>query len=188
MTNPHGHVFTTAAELRPRAANISLLLLDVDGVLTDGSITYTQHGDEIKQFHVRDGSAIKIWQSLGLQVAILSGRNSQAVDRRAKELGIGIVHQGRSDKYAALPEILDTARRTASEVCAVGDDLPDLPLILKCGLGVAVADACLELQSAASYTTKAPGGQGAVRETIEWLLKLRGQWADVVEHYGKLHG
>ncbi len=188
MTIPQGQLFSTAAELRPRAANISLLLLDVDGVLTDGSITYTQHGDEIKRFHVRDGSAIKIWQSLGLQVAILSGRNSQAVERRAKELGIGLILQGRSDKYAALPEVLDTARRTASEVCAIGDDLPDLPLLLKCGLGVAVADSCPELQSAASYVTKAAGGHGAVRETIEWLLKLRGQWADVVEHYGKLHG
>ena len=171
------------ADLRERAAKIKLLVLDVDGVLTDGSIVYTDAGAEIKSFHVRDGSAIKIWREAGGTVAILSGRRSAAVDRRALELGISVVVQGASEKLAAFERILNETGFRAEQACAVGDDLPDLPVLMCCGLGVAVADACLEVREAAQYVTAAPGGRGAVREVVEWLLRGRGQWAGVVDRF-----
>ena len=166
-----------------KARNIKLLLLDVDGVLTDGGIWYTDAGDELKRFHVRDGSGLRIWQDAGLKVAILSGRTSAAVERRAKELGIFPIIQGQADKRAALSDILTATGATADQVCAVGDDLPDIPLMTACGLSAAVADAAAEVRAVASYTTAMPGGRGAVREVIEWLLKLRGEWTAAVGKY-----
>ena len=165
------------------AKTIELLLLDVDGVLTDGRITYTSSGDEIKNFHVRDGSGLKLWMNLGKKVAILSGRSSEAVSRRAKELGIAIVKQGHADKLPAVRAILAELGLTPEQACAMGDDLPDLPVFRHCAMGIAVADACDELKQAASYVTSTPGGTGAVREAIEWLLKQSGQWACVVEGF-----
>jgi 3-deoxy-D-manno-octulosonate 8-phosphate phosphatase (KDO 8-P phosphatase) len=161
--------------LPDRAARIDLLLLDVDGVLTDGSIVYTDGGEELKRFHVRDGSGLKLWRAAGKRAAIVSGRSSPAVDRRAAELGVAPVLQGRDDKLAALGEVLAGLRLTADRVCAVGDDLPDLPVMRACGLAVAVADACEEVRAAADLTTITPGGRGAVREAVEWLLKLQGR-------------
>jgi len=165
-----------------RAARIELLLLDVDGVLTDGSIVY---GDEVelKRFHVRDGSGLKFWREAGKRAAILSGRNSRAVERRAAELGIDPVLQGRSEKLPAFEELLGRTGLTPEQVCAVGDDLPDLPVLSRCGLAVAVADACLEVREAADYVTTVPGGRGAVRDAIEWLMKLTGQWDSVVKRF-----
>ncbi len=170
-------------ELAARASRISLLLLDVDGVLTDGSVLYADDGAELKRFHVRDGSGLKFWRDLGNRAAIVSGRASSAVDRRAKELGIGPVLQGRAEKSAALDEVLAALGLRPEQVCAVGDDLPDLPVLKRVGLAVAVADACPEVRAAAHYVTAAPGGRGAVRDAIEWLLKLRGQWDAVVARY-----
>jgi 3-deoxy-D-manno-octulosonate 8-phosphate phosphatase (KDO 8-P phosphatase) len=166
--------------LTKRAAAVRLLVLDVDGVLTDGRITYTADGIEIKSFHVRDGSAVKLWERLGGRVAIISGRTSKAVDVRAAELGIAWVVQGASDKSAAFGRVLDTAGVTAAETCAVGDDLPDLPLLRECGLGVAVADACPEARAAAGYVTHTRGGHGVVREVVELLLRAQGRWAEAV--------
>jgi YrbI family 3-deoxy-D-manno-octulosonate 8-phosphate phosphatase len=166
-----------------RAAGVRLLVLDVDGVLTDGRIVYTDAGDELKRFHVRDGSGLKIWQSLGLRVAVISGRTSKAVERRAAELGISPVLLGRENKEAALAKVLATLAIPPEQACAIGDDLPDLPVLLRCGLRVAVADACAEVREAADYTTTAVGGAGAVREAIEWVLKLRGEWAGVVRGF-----
>lgn len=166
-----------------RAADVRLLLLDVDGVLTDGRVTYTDAGDEIKRFHVRDGSGLKIWQSFGLKAAVISGRTSKAVERRARELGIGPVIQGRSDKLGAFRDLLADLGLTANRVCAIGDDLPDLPVLVRCGLSVAVADACEEVRTAAHHTTRAAGGAGAVREAIEWVLKGRGEWDGVVDGF-----
>lgn len=163
-----------------RAANIQLLLLDVDGVLTDGSVTYTSAGDEIKSFHVRDGSGLKFWHLAGMRSAIISGRISATVERRAAELGIATVLQGREDKLQAFDTLLHTTGFRAEQVCAVGDDLPDLPVIRRAGLGVAVADACPELRDAADFVTSTPGGRGAVREVIEWLLKLQGRWDGMI--------
>ena len=173
----------TADELRNRAAAIKLLLLDVDGVLTDGRVTYTANGDEIKRFHVRDGSGLKIWRDLGLGVAVISGRSSPAVARRMAELGVTLVWQGRSVKATALAELLAHTGLKTDSICTIGDDLPDLRIMGLCRLSVAVADACPEVRVQADFTTKLRGGEGAVRETIEWLLKLRGQWDSAVAQF-----
>ena len=166
--------------LHQRAARIELLLLDVDGVLTDGSIVYGGEDLELKRFHVRDGSGLKLWQRAGKRAAILSGRSSRAVERRAAELGVSPVFQGRTEKLPAFEELLATTGLRAEQVCAIGDDLPDLPVLTRCGLGIAVADACRELREVADYTTALPGGRGAVRDAIEWLLKLQGSWDALV--------
>lgn len=166
-----------------RAARIELLLLDVDGVLTDGGIIYADDGTEIKRFHVRDGAGLKAWQLAGHRVAILSGRRSPAVERRAAELGITIVLQGRADKRPAFEEVLAASGLSPDQVCAIGDDLPDLPVLRRAGLAVAVADACPEVRAIADYVTTVPGGTGAVRDAAEWLLKLQGKWAAVVAGY-----
>jgi 3-deoxy-D-manno-octulosonate 8-phosphate phosphatase (KDO 8-P phosphatase) len=166
-----------------RSAVIELLLLDVDGVLTDGSVIYADDGTEWKRFHVRDGSGLKLWRAAGKRSAIVSGRTSAAVARRASELGIDPVLQGRDDKLAALAEVLTATGLRPEQVCAVGDDLPDVPVLRRCGLAVAVADACPEVRAVAHHVTAAPGGRGAVREAIEWLLKLNGRWAELTAHY-----
>lgn len=166
-----------------RAKAVRLLVLDVDGVLTDGRVTYTDAGDEIKRFHVRDGSGLKIWRSLGLHAAVISGRRSKAVERRAGELGLTPVLLGRDAKLPALEEVLAELSLTPEQACAIGDDLPDLPVLRRCGVRVAVADACAEVRGVADYTTTAVGGAGAVREAIEWLLTLRGEWAGIVNGF-----
>lgn len=171
------------SDLAARAAKIELLLLDVDGVLTDGGIVYTDAGEELKRFHVRDGSGLKFWHLAGKRSAILSGRKSPAVDRRAAELGIGVVVQGRAEKLPAFEAILADTGLWADQVCAVGDDLPDVPVLRRAGLGVAVADACAEARAAAQYTTAVGGGHGAVRDAIEWLLKLQGTWNTLVARF-----
>ena len=166
-----------------RAANIRLLLLDVDGVLTDGSVVYADNGVELKRFHVRDGSGLKFWLRAGNRAAIVSGRTSVAVDVRAAELGISPVLQGRGDKLPAFEEVLAATGLRPDEVCAIGDDLPDLPVLRRCGLAIAVADACPEVREAAHYITAAPGGRGAVRDAVEWLLRLQGRWDGIVEEF-----
>ncbi|HEY3788856.1 MAG TPA: HAD hydrolase family protein [Urbifossiella sp.] len=169
--------------LHDRAARIELLLLDVDGVLTDGSIVYSDDGAELKRFHVRDGSGLKLWREAGKRAAILSGRSTPAVDRRAAELGISPVFQGRSEKLPGFEELLAASGLRPEQVCAIGDDLPDLPVLTRCGLSVAVQDACAEVRQAADYTTVVPGGYGAVRDAIEWLLKLQGTWHGLIAKY-----
>ena len=169
--------------LRAKAERIELLVLDVDGVLTDGGIWYSDRGEELKRFHVRDGLGLKMWQTAGGRAAILSGRRSETVTRRAAELGLHPVAQGCADKAAGFAAILADVGLTADRVCGVGDDLPDLPFLTRCGLAVAVGDAAAEVQAAVDYVTTAPGGRGAVRETVEWLLKVRGQWAALVDEY-----
>jgi 3-deoxy-D-manno-octulosonate 8-phosphate phosphatase (KDO 8-P phosphatase) len=163
-----------------RFARIELLVLDVDGVLTDGRVVYTAAGDEVKSFHVRDGSGLKYWRQSGKKVAILSGRASPAVDRRAAELGITTIVQGVGEKLPAFRRILNDLGLRPDQACAVGDDLPDLPVLRHCGLGVAVADAVPELKAAAAHVTTAAGGHGAVREAVEWLMRGQGTWAAVV--------
>jgi 3-deoxy-D-manno-octulosonate 8-phosphate phosphatase (KDO 8-P phosphatase) len=171
------------SDLPSRAAAIELILLDVDGVLTDGSVIYADDGSELKRFHVRDGSGLKLWRAAGKRAAIVSGRKSGAVERRAAELSISPVLQGRDDKLAALTEVLATTGLRPEQVCAIGDDLPDVPVLRRCGLAIAVADACEELRAVANYVTTVPGGRGAVREAIEWLLKAGGRWNELVARY-----
>lgn len=165
---------------KARAAAIELLLLDVDGVLTDGGLLYADDGHELKRFHVRDGSALKLWHAAGKRSAIVSGRQSGAVERRAAELGVGPVLQGRADKAGAFDEVLGACGLHPGQVCAVGDDYPDLPVLRRAGLAVAVADAAPEVRAVADFITTARGGHGAVREVVEWLLRAQGRWEELL--------
>jgi len=169
--------------LADRCAPIELLVLDVDGVLTDGRIVYAGAGEEIKAFHVRDGSGIRLWQNAGKRAAIITGRTTLAVARRAAELGIDLVIQGAADKRVALRSILDTTGLRPEQAAGIGDDLPDLPILRAVGLALAVADACAEVRHAAHFVTQAPGGGGAVREAIELLLRCQGSWQRVVDRF-----
>jgi 3-deoxy-D-manno-octulosonate 8-phosphate phosphatase (KDO 8-P phosphatase) len=169
--------------LAERCRRIELLVLDVDGVLTDGGIIYSDAGHEIKQFHVRDGSGLKLWHWLGKRAAILSGRSSNVVNVRAAELDVAPVVQGARDKLPAYRQIVKDCGLEPAQVCVVGDDIPDLPMLRNSGLAVAVADACADVQAIAHYITRAPGGRGAVREVIEWVLRAQGLWSRVQERY-----
>ena len=169
--------------IEARLARIRLLLLDVDGVLTDGSVTLSSAGEELKTFHVRDGLGLRVWQQSGGMVGIITGRSSRALTRRAEELGVGIVRQGIADKLAAAADIIEGCGVTWEETAFVGDDLPDLPVVARCGVGMAVADACLELKAAAGLVTELAGGRGAVREAIERMLRARGGWESAVAGY-----
>jgi 3-deoxy-D-manno-octulosonate 8-phosphate phosphatase (KDO 8-P phosphatase) len=159
-----------------RARAIRLLILDVDGVLTDGRLYFDAKGETLKVFHVRDGHGLKMLQRAGIEVAFVSGRRSDAASHRAKELGISRFHEGVRDKVAVMEEIMAAMQIEAAQVAAVGDDLVDLPLMSRVGLTVAVADAVPEVIAAAHWVTSLPGGRGAVREVCDLLLKAQGKW------------
>ncbi len=152
---------------------IRLLVLDVDGVLTDGRLFYGARGESLKAFHVRDGHGIKEIAAAGITVAVISGRRSAAVARRARELGIRHVVQGVSDKLAALHKLARTRKLELDYCACVGDDTPDIPLLEACGVGIAVADAHPDALAAADLVTRTPGGLGAVREVCDWLMAAR---------------
>jgi 3-deoxy-D-manno-octulosonate 8-phosphate phosphatase (KDO 8-P phosphatase) len=174
-----------ARSIEHRAARIKLLLMDCDGVLTDGRIWLTGAVDEQKSFNTHDGLGLGLWHRAGLKSGIISGRSSQAVTRRAGELGIEFVRQGDADKMEAFAELLRLAGVDENEVAYVGDDLPDIPLMQRAEFAVAVADATAETRSVAHYVTLAKGGRGAVREVIEIILKSQGRWQDLVDAYLK---
>lgn len=154
-------------------AQVELLVLDVDGVLTDGRLWFGPQGESLKVFHVRDGHGIKLLRDAGMEVAIISGRSSPAVDARMRELGVRHVIQGAGDKQAALDALLDSLGIPAGRAACLVDDLPDLPMMRTVGLAAAVADAHPEVLAAASHVTRLPGGHGAVREFCDWLLTRR---------------
>jgi 3-deoxy-D-manno-octulosonate 8-phosphate phosphatase (KDO 8-P phosphatase) len=156
-----------------RANDVRLLVLDVDGVLTDGRLYFTPKGEEIKCFHVRDGYGIVQLLRAGVQVAVISGRQSRAVERRMSELGVTWVRQGVEDKLAALRELLDILGLGPQAVASMGDDAPDLPIFEVARLAIAVADAHPSVKSQAHFITQAPGGQGAVREVCDLILEGR---------------
>jgi len=156
-----------------RAADIRLLVLDVDGVLTDGRLFFSAQGEEMKSFHVRDGAGIVQVLRAGLAVAVISGRNSMAVERRMAELGVTWVRQGVHDKLACLRELLDILGLGPQAVACVGDDTPDLPLLETARLAIAVADAHPAARQQAHYVTRLAGGQGAVREVCDLILAAR---------------
>jgi 3-deoxy-D-manno-octulosonate 8-phosphate phosphatase (KDO 8-P phosphatase) len=172
---------TAARTLRDRCLPVELLVVDVDGVLTGGGIVYGGGGLELKEFFVRDGSGLKAWHASGKRTGLITGRRSQAVEVRAAELGIDLVVQGAGDKQSALDEVLARADVVPAATCYVGDDLPDLPPLEACGLAVAVADACPEVRAAAHYVTRTPGGRGAVRETVELILRCQGAWPTALD-------
>lgn len=173
----------TPAEFGVRAANLRLLLFDVDGVLTDGSVNVDANGAEMKRFHIRDGAALAYAQRAGLLTGVLSARASGATTARTRELNMAVVMQGVADKRAALNAILTDHGLAPEEVAYMGDDLVDLPVLRMVGLSAAPADAAPEVAAIAHYVSWHSGGDGAVREFIEAVLKARGQWDDVLAHF-----
>ncbi len=166
-----------------RAAAIELILSDVDGVLTDGGISYDNQGIEYKQFHVRDGLGIKFWQRAGGTFGLLTARTSHIVRVRAAELGIDLIRQGFDDKLTVAQQIMEQLKLPPQNVCYIGDDLADISLLQFVGLGVAVANAAEDVLAIAHYVTKTEGGRGAVRELIESILKSQGRWDEVLRRY-----
>jgi len=176
-----------AKQLRARARKIKLLLMDVDGVLTDGRIYYVPRPQgglmETKTFHSRDGLGLRLAHAAGLKTGIISGRGSPVVEHRAKELGIHFLQQEALAKLAPYQKILRAAGLRDEEVCFVGDDVVDLPLLKRVGLAVGVGDGHPFLRRHVHYWTKNPGGHGAVRETIELILQAQGKWKRVLRSY-----
>jgi 3-deoxy-D-manno-octulosonate 8-phosphate phosphatase (KDO 8-P phosphatase) len=166
-----------------RARRVELILSDVDGVLTDGGIIYDNQGIEAKKFHVRDGLGIRLWKRAGFRFGILTARTSHIVKLRSSELDMDVVRQGFEDKLPVAREVMAQFELEPEQVCYIGDDLADLPVMRNVGLAVAVADAVDEVRAAAQFVTNRPGGQGAVREAIEKLLKAKNRWDDLVRKY-----
>lgn len=162
---------------------IKLLALDVDGVLTDGRVTYGNSGEEIKSFNIKDGLGIKLLQQSGIEVAIITGRTSQLLERRAIELGIAAVIQGREDKLAALTELAQARDFGLEETAYMGDDLPDMAAIIAAGFGACPSDAVEDIRDAADWLATARGGHGAVRELAELMLRSRGEWSQIIKNY-----
>ena len=177
MTSP------SSLSVQERAASIKLLLMDCDGVLTDGRIWILEDGEDQKAFHTRDGLGLDIWHRAGLKSGIISGRHSSAVERRARALGMDFIHLGLHDKVKAFEESLTDAGVAADYVAFIGDDLNDVPLMLRSGLAVAVGDGSADVLAHAQYVTKAKGGTGAVREVIELILKAQNRWSDLIAEY-----
>jgi len=171
-----------AAVIR-RARAIRMLVLDVDGILTDGRLFYGPGGQEFTAFHILDGHGIKMAIRSGLSLAVVTGRESEAVARRARELGIAEIHQKATDKLPVFEALLAKNGLDASQVACMGDDLLDLPLLRRAGLAITVPDAVDEVRAAAHYVTRRPAGQGAVREAVELLLKSQNHWPAVLERY-----
>jgi 3-deoxy-D-manno-octulosonate 8-phosphate phosphatase (KDO 8-P phosphatase) len=159
--------------IQDRARKVKLLLMDCDGVLTDGRLYFGPTGEELKVFHARDGQGIVEWHQAGFRSGIISGRISPMVETRAQQLGIEFVWQGRKEKASALDELISAAGVSPDEVAFIGDDTPDIELFSLVGLAVAVADAHTSARSAAHYVTRASGGRGAVREVIDLLLDAK---------------
>ncbi len=166
-----------------RCQSIEMILSDVDGVLTAGGVIFDNQGIETKQFHIRDGLGIRLWKRAGYQFGIVTARTSHIVKVRAGELGIEIIRQGFEEKLAIAREIMQEQDLQPEQVCFIGDDLTDIAVMKAVGLGVAVADAAAEVRSAAAHITQLGGGRGAVRETIELILKAKNRWEDVIQRY-----
>jgi 3-deoxy-D-manno-octulosonate 8-phosphate phosphatase (KDO 8-P phosphatase) len=169
--------------MKDRLLKIRLLLLDVDGVLTDGRITYDSQGAESKSFDVKDGHGLKLLQRAGVQVGIITGRCSDIVALRARELGIDILYQGAKDKLEPYNQILQRLDLRDENVAYMGDDLVDLPVLQRVGFAVTVADAVDDLKPLVHHVTRRPGGRGAVREVCDLLLKEAGHWDEVTRRY-----
>ena len=180
-------ILTLSPEIEERASKIKVLLMDVDGVMTDGTLYYVPGADgqmvEVKGFNSQDGLGLHFCYAVGLQTGIISGRESPALVERARILNICYVYQGHLDKIASYEQILKDASVSDQNVAFIGDDLTDVPVMKRSGLAVAVANAREEVKGAAHYVTLASGGQGAVREVIEIILKAQGVWDSVLDKY-----
>ncbi|MCK5114672.1 MAG: HAD hydrolase family protein [Phycisphaerae bacterium] len=164
-------------------SNIKLLVLDVDGVLSDGRIFMGASGEEVKAFNVKDGSGVKYWQRCGGLVAWITGRESTLVANRAKELGISVLHQGCKVKLPVYQDVLAELNVAPEQVAVIGDDLPDIPMLMRCGFSAAPRDAVEEVRERVDYICTAAGGEGCVREVVELILKKTGKWDQVMERY-----
>ncbi len=169
--------------LEERLARVELLLLDVDGVLTDGRVVLDDRGVETKAFDVRDGHGLKLLQRAGVDVGFVTGRRSRVVEHRARELGVREVHQGVRNKVEVVRSILGRRGLAPERVAYVGDDLVDLPVLTQVGVGITVADAPVYVRERVHWVTSRPGGRGAVREVCEAILKARGAWDAVTRKY-----
>jgi len=170
-------------EFQRRAAQVTTLVIDVDGVLTDGRIVYAEHGDELKFFDVQDGAGLVFWNRVGLRSAIITARRSRLLKRRAKELKVDHVVQGALLKLPAYEQLLKRWRLADEHVCVIGDDLMELPLLRRAGLAVCVPHAVEEVKAISHYMTRRPGGRGAVREVVDLLLKAKGLWDQILARY-----
>ncbi len=166
-----------------RCKAIELLVLDVDGVMTDGGVEIDEKGGERKRFNIKDGAGVAFWKSQGKRAAILSGRSAAAVNFRAEELGIEPVLQGVKDKGPALVELAFKLGFSLEQVAYIGDDLPDLPAMAAAGFSACPADAASEVKARAHFVSQAEGGKGAVRETIEHILKIQNSWSRVLSRF-----
>ena len=164
-------------------SKIKLLVLDVDGVMTDGRITFTMLGHELKWFNVHDGAGMKYWSRVGGKLAIITGRKSDVVKQRAKELGVDVLLQNRKQKLPALEKVLAKLDVSADQTAVIGDDLTDLPLMRACGFSAAPSDAVEEVKSHVDYVCRLPGGGGCVREVVELLLKGADKWDLIMARY-----
>ena len=169
--------------LSEKLKSIQLLLLDVDGVLTDGAIIYSHDGSETKNFNVKDGLGLKLAMEAGIKVGIVTGRKSPALDHRCRDLGIRYSFEGIQDKAKILDKIAEQTGVAPEQTAFIGDDLPDLSLMRRVGLSIAVADADTTVLRNADWTTSAAGGCGAVREVCEALLKARGEWEKLIDQF-----
>ncbi|HZX29357.1 MAG TPA: HAD family hydrolase [Telluria sp.] len=166
-----------------RASKVKVMIFDVDGVLTDGTLTYDADGEVTKTFYVLDGLGIQMLNKTGVKTAIISARNSPIVVKRAKDLGIHYVHQGMHDKRVALATLLQETGVTAEDCGYIGDDVIDLPLLLRVGFAVTVPTGHAEVQHRAHYVTRAPGGRGAVREVCDMIMRAQGTYESVLAQY-----
>lgn len=166
-----------------RTQNIRALWSDVDGVLTDGGITYDNQGIETKTFHVRDGLGIKLWQQAGHQFGIITARSSHIVKLRMNELGVDAVRQAAKNKLQVAQSLAAETNISLDEVCYIGDDLSDLALLMQVGLAATVADGVQEVKDACHLVTKQAGGQGAIRELVETILKSQQRWPEILQLY-----
>ena len=173
----------TDEEIRTRAAAIRMVLLDVDGVLTDGKLYLGKDGQELRAFYVRDGLSIRLGQSVGLEFGIMSGRDSPLVEQRARELKIEQIHQGVHAKGERFDRIASETGLEPKEICFVGDDLIDVPAMRRAGLAACPADGCTETRKYAHYVCENRGGQGAVREVVDLILRASDRWDTAMERF-----
>ena len=172
-----------AVDLLDRARRVKMILMDADGVLTDGKIIFSSGGTEAKMFDSKDGVGIKLAQRAGLKTGVISGRESEALQRRCEELGMEEIHQRVFEKIDAYDEIRARHGVTDEECCFIGDDLVDAPVLKRVGLPVTVADGHPALEPLVAYITRRPGGSSAVREVIDLIIKAQGKWDEVVGRY-----
>jgi 3-deoxy-D-manno-octulosonate 8-phosphate phosphatase (KDO 8-P phosphatase) len=176
-------MFDLSPEQIEKIKQLKLLILDVDGVLTDGRLFFDQQGNEYKCFHARDGHGLKLLKQTGVEIAVISGRSSATVALRMKNLGIEHVYQGHENKRMAFQEILQNLQLSPNQVAHVGDDLLDLPIMTQVGFAIAVQDANFAVKQYAEWCTQTLGGQGAVREVCDLIMQVQGSFDKVLQGY-----